>query len=63
MELSAGDTVIMKKKHPCGSSEWKLLRVGMDIRLSCCGCGRQLLLPRRDAEKAIKTVKPKELNV
>ena len=41
----------MKKKHPCGANEWKLLRVGMDFRLQCMKCGREVMVPRKLVEK------------
>jgi hypothetical protein len=41
-----GDIVKMKKQHPCGSKDWKILRVGADFRLECMGCGRQVMLER-----------------
>ena len=54
MEINLDDTVTLKKIHPCGSYDWKVIRTGMDIRLSCLGCGRQIMLPRKQAEKSIK---------
>ena len=41
-----GDIVKLKKPHPCGSSQWEILRVGADFRLSCMGCGHQIMVPR-----------------
>ena len=38
--FEVGDTVRLKKKHPCGSFDWEILRVGADFRLRCTGCGR-----------------------
>ena len=38
-----GDIVKLKKPHPCGSSEWEILRVGADFRLKCTGCGHQII--------------------
>ena len=46
----------LKKQHPCGSKVWTILRVGMDIKLRCEGCGHELMLPRSKAEKAIKKI-------
>ena len=43
MEFQIGDIVKLKKAHPCGINEWEILRVGMDFRLKCVGCGRQNL--------------------
>jgi hypothetical protein len=54
MELHVGDTIKMKKQHPCGTNAWKLLRVGMDIRLECTGCHRQVMLPRKQVEKGFR---------
>lgn len=51
MDLQVGDRIKMKKQHPCGNNDWELLRVGMDIRLRCMGCGHQLMLPRKTVEK------------
>lgn len=51
-----GDIVQMKKRHPCGSDRWEILRVGMDFRLKCLGCGRLVLLPRPKFEKGLKKV-------
>ncbi len=49
-----GDIVRMKKQHPCGSSEWEILRVGMDFRLKCQGCGHLVMLPRTKFEKMVR---------
>ena len=54
MDLHLHDKVELKKAHPCGSTQWEILRVGMDIKLKCLGCGHELMLPRSKAEKSIK---------
>ena len=51
MDFQVGEVIKMKKPHPCGANEWKLIRVGMDFRLQCNGCGRQVMLPRKTVEK------------
>ena len=51
MDFQVGEVIKMKKAHPCGANEWKLLRVGMDFRLQCGGCGRQVMVPRKLVEK------------
>ena len=56
MELKLNQNVELKKQHPCGSKIWTILRVGMDIKLRCAGCGHELMLPRSKAEKAIKKI-------
>ena len=57
MDIQVGDVLELKKQHPCGSKEWKVLRVGMDFKLKCVGCGHELMIPRSKAEKAVKKVK------
>ncbi len=56
MQLQLGDVLIMKKPHPCGSHRFTLTRVGMDLKLRCCGCGHELMAPRAKIEKNIKQV-------
>lgn len=62
MDIRIGDIVTMKKPHPCGSKEWKIMRVGADFRMECCGCGHIVMLPRVKAEKNIKNVVRTEEN-
>lgn len=57
MDIQVGDVLEMKKQHPCGSKDWQVLRVGMDFKLRCLGCQRELMIPRAKAEKAVKRVK------
>ena len=54
MEFQIGDIVKLKKAHPCGTNEWEILRVGMDFRLKCVGCSRQVMVPRKMIEKNIR---------
>ena len=56
-----GDIVKLKKKHPCGSVEWEILRVGADFRLKCTGCGHQIMTPRKMVEKNLDLVLIKEM--
>ena len=56
VDVQVGDILQMKKEHPCGSKEWKVLRVGMDFKLVCTGCGRQVMLPRSKVEHNIKKI-------
>ncbi len=56
MDVQLGDILVMKKEHPCGAHEWLVLRTGMDFRLRCTGCGREVLLPRVKAEKKIRRI-------
>ena len=56
MDIRIGEVVRMKKQHPCGSYEWEILRVGMDFRMRCAGCGHQVMMPRKQAEKYIRQI-------
>lgn len=56
MDINVGDKVLMKKQHPCGNSIFTIMRVGMDFKLRCDGCGHEVMLPRRAAEKNIKKI-------
>jgi len=54
MELRLGDVVRLRKKHPCGSYEWQVVRLGADIGIKCQGCNRRVLLQRRVFERRVK---------
>jgi hypothetical protein len=56
MNIKLNDILTLKKPHPCGSTEWEVLRVGADFRLKCSGCGHMVMLPRVQVEKNIKAV-------
>ncbi|MEE1187067.1 MAG: DUF951 domain-containing protein [Acutalibacteraceae bacterium] len=56
MDLKVGDVVEMKKQHPCGNKQFILTRVGMDFKIRCTKCDREVMLPRSKAEKNIKKV-------
>ena len=58
-EFHLGDIVKLKKKHPCGSYEWEILRVGADFRLKCVGCGHQIMMKRTLVEKNLKGITTK----
>ena len=51
-----GDIVQMKKQHPCGENKWKIIRMGMDIRIKCLGCDHSILMSRRDFVRKMKKV-------
>ena len=56
MDINVGDTLVMKKPHPCGEKNFLVMRVGMDFRLKCLGCGHEFLIARQKAEKNIREV-------
>ena len=56
VRFNVGDTLKLKKKHPCSSDSFKVARVGSDIRIICTVCGRDINVPREKLEKNIKAV-------
>ena len=56
IKFNLNDRILMKKKHPCGSFVFKVMRVGSDIRILCEGCKRDLTLPRITLEKSVKKI-------
>lgn len=60
MVIELNDIVRLKKKHPCGSYEWQVLRVGADFRLKCLGCEHQVMLARTLLEKNLKSLRKME---
>jgi hypothetical protein len=55
VEIRMGDVIRMRKPHPCGSADWEVVRLGADIGIRCQGCGRRVLIPRREFERSIKS--------
>ncbi len=55
-ELHLDDIVRLRKPHPCGNYEWKITRLGADIRLECLGCGHSVMLPRRKLARSFKQI-------
>lgn len=56
IKFKLGDTVELKKPHPCGSKLFKIMRVGSEMRIICQGCGRDMNIDRIKLEKATKKV-------
>lgn len=56
MDVRVGDILIMRKNHPCGSNEFLVLRSGMDFRIRCTKCEREVMIPRSKAQKNIKKI-------
>jgi hypothetical protein len=57
-DIQLNQTVRLRKPHPCGSYEWKIVRLGADIGLECTQCGKRVLLTRRELARRIKTILP-----
>ena len=56
LDIKLGDVVRLKKKHPCGSYEWEVVRLGADIGLRCVKCRHRVLLDRSTLERRVKSV-------
>lgn len=56
-DFTLGQTVVMRKPHACGCSEWLITRTGADIKIKCLGCGRVVMLDRGDFLRAAKCIK------
>ena len=56
MEYSLGDIVQMKKPHPCGDNKWRIIRVGMDVKIRCLGCGHIVMLSHEVFTKRLKRI-------
>ena len=56
MDVRVGDILEMKKPHPCGSRQFEVLRVGMDFKIKCTGCGHEVMAARGKIEKNIKKI-------
>jgi hypothetical protein len=54
MDIKLGDVVRLKKKHPCGSDEWEVVRLGADIGVKCLKCQRRVLIERGVFERRVK---------
>jgi len=60
-ELKLDDIVRLSKTHPCGSTDWKVVRLGADIGLVCLGCGHRVLMERRKLVKSMKKLNPPDV--
>ena len=54
--FNLNDLVVMKKSHACGSNNWLITRVGVDIKLKCQSCGREIMMDRLEFQKKLKKV-------
>lgn len=60
MDLKVGDIIETKKQHPCGNNRFEIMRTGIDFRVKCLGCDKQIWIARPKLEKRIKKVERKE---
>ena len=61
--LQLEDRVRLRKPHPCGEDQWKVIRIGADIKIECLGCGRQVMLSRRKLARRVKEILPHDQEV
>ncbi len=57
VRIQVEDILTLKKTHPCGSREWRVTRLGVDIGLKCQGCNRFVMVPRRELERKIREIR------
>ena len=55
-KYNLGDKVVMKKDHACGTNLWLITRVGVDIKLKCAHCQREIMMDRLEFERKLKKV-------
>ncbi len=58
MNINVGDTIIMRKPHPCGNNSFYVKRVGVDFKIVCTKCSHEVFVPRAKIEKSIKQIVP-----
>jgi hypothetical protein len=62
VEIALNDIVRMRKPHPCGGYEWRVVRLGADIGIKCLTCGRRVLLARSEFERRLKAIVQKAVD-
>lgn len=60
MDVRVGDIIDMKKPHPCGSKSFSVLRIGMDFKIKCCGCGHEVMVARSKITRNIRSIRRDE---
>lgn len=56
MEIRVGDIYRLRKPHPCGSYEWLVNRIGVDIGMCCQRCGHRVMLHRPEFERRVRAL-------
>lgn len=56
LKFDVGDIVSLKKAHPCGENKWEIMRTGVDFRLKCLGCERQIWISRIEFERRVRKI-------
>ena len=60
MNYELDSIITLKKPHPCGGVQWKIVRIGADIKLQCLTCGKYVNLMREELKRRVKNVEKKE---
>jgi hypothetical protein len=60
MDIRIGDVYTLRKPHPCGSYDWRVVRVGADIGIRCVGCDHKVMMPRSEFERRVKKLVSRE---
>ncbi len=50
------DIVEMKKPHACQTNKWQITRMGVDIKIKCINCNREIMMDRLEFEKKLKKI-------
>lgn len=58
IDFQLGDLLRLRKPHPCGGYEWRVIRLGADIGIRCLTCQRRILIPRQKLGKRVKSIRP-----
>ncbi|MCL6547428.1 MAG: DUF951 domain-containing protein [Alicyclobacillus sp.] len=56
LSYGLGDVVQLKKPHACGANEWRVIRLGMDIRVKCARCEHSVLIPRARFDRLVRKI-------
>jgi len=60
LDIQLGDVYTLRKPHPCGSYDWRVVRLGADIGIRCLGCDHKVLMPRSEFERRVKKLVSRE---
>lgn len=55
-KINLNDVVIMKKPHACQTNLWTVTRIGVDVKIKCNNCGREIMMDRIEFDKKLKKI-------
>lgn len=56
-KIKLNDIVIMKKPHACQTNLWQIVRIGVDVKIKCLNCGREVMMDRIEFDRKLKKIK------